>query len=139
MTFEQAFVVTKITELKGYLQELRDLLKASNQEILADSGKVHIAERLLQLIVDTMIDVNQQYIKERHLPVTEDYQSTFRILGSSSILPVDFAEKLAPVVGLRNIVIHRYDQLDKERFIQLLRKNISDFDHYCSEIIKRSQ
>lgn len=137
MTFEQAFVVKKLTELKGYIDELQDFLHASDDEILCDSGKIHIAERLLQLIVDTMIDVNQHYIKELRLPVAEDYQSTFRVLGSHNILPNDFAEKLAPVVGLRNIVVHRYEQIDKARFIQLLRKNSDDFLRYCDEIIKK--
>lgn len=137
MTFEQAFVAKKINELKGYNSELQDLLCASNDEILHDSGKIHIAERLLQLIVDTMIDVNQHYIKEQHLPLTEDYQSTFRVLGTHDILPNDFAEKIAPVVGLRNIVFHRYEQLDKAVFIELFRKNSDDFSRYCDEVIKK--
>lgn len=134
MTFEQAFVTKKLYELQEYHHELEVLLRASDEEILADSGKIHIAERLLQLIVDTMIDVNQHFIKEQHLPVTEDYQSTFRVLAEHTILPHEFAEKLAPVVGLRNIVVHRYEQLDKKQFIQLLRKNSDDFLRYYHEI-----
>ena len=137
MTFERAFVAKKINELKGYIGELYDLLRVPDDEILHDSGKIHIAERLLQLIVDSMIDINQHYIREQRLPTVEDYQSTFRVLGAHGILPDDFAEKLAPVVGLRNIVVHRYEQLDKDLFIKLLRKNSDDFSRYCNEIVKK--
>jgi len=137
MTFERAFVAKKINELKGYIGELYDLLRVPDDEILHDSGKIHIAERLLQLIVDSMIDINQHYIREQRLPTVEDYQSTFRVLGAHDILPDDFAEKLAPVVGLRNIVVHRYEQLDKDLFIKLLRKNSDDFSRYCNEIVKK--
>lgn len=135
MVFDYAFIAKKIGDLSGYLDELRLLLNYSDDEIIADSGKQHIAERLFQLIVDTVLDINQHYIRERNLPPTEDYQSTFRTMAEHGLLKKEFAEKIAPVVGLRNTVVHRYEHLDKRKFIELLRKNIDDFDIYQREIL----
>ena len=135
MTFEQAFVEKKLSNLNGYLEELDDFFCDSDKEILSDSGKVHIAERLLQLIVDTMVDINQHFIKELHFPLSEDFQSTFIILGEHEILPKDFSARLAPIVGLRNRVVHRYENLDKELFLSLLRKNKDDFRVYVGLIL----
>lgn len=135
MVFEQAFVTKKIGDLSGYIEELQALLKLSNEDILRDAGKQHIAERLFQLIVDTIIDVNQHYIREKNLPPSEDYQSTFRTLGEHGILPKEFAEKLAPVVGLRNMVVHRYEHLDTQTFVELLRKSVGDFAQYKTMIL----
>jgi len=134
MTFEKAFVLKKIEEIIGYLNETEDLLKFSDKEILSDSGKTHIAERLLQLIVDEMIDINQHFIKELDLKVSEDFQGTFYILGENKILPIDFAQKIAPVVGLRNRVVHRYETLDIRLFISIFRKNLDDFKIYIKII-----
>lgn|SRR3989344_2315988 len=134
MTFEKAFVLKKIEEIVGYLNETEDLLKFSDKEILSDSGKMHIAERLLQLIVDEMIDINQHFIKELDLKVSEDFQGTFYILGENKILPIDFAQKIAPVVGLRNRVVHRYETLDIRLFISIFRKNLDDFKIYIKII-----
>jgi len=134
MTFEKAFVLKKIEEIIGYLNETEDLLKFSDKEILSDSGKMHIAERLLQLIVDEMIDINQHFIKELDLKVSEDFQGTFYILGENKILPIDFAQKIAPVVGLRNRVVHRYETLDIRLFISIFRKNLDDFKIYIKII-----
>ena len=134
MTFEKAFVLKKIEEIVGYLNETEDLLKFSDKEILSDSGKTHIAERLLQLIVDEMIDINQHFIKELNLKVSEDFQGTFYILGENKILPIDFAQKIAPVVGLRNRVVHRYETLDIRLFISIFRKNLDDFKIYIKII-----
>lgn len=119
MTFEKFFIIKKFEEILSYLKELNDLLKFSAKEILADSGKIHIAERLLQLIVDTIIDINQHFIKELNLKISEDFQGTFYILGENEILPMDFAEKIAPVVGLRNRIVHRYETLNKPLFMEL--------------------
>jgi len=134
MTFEKAFVVQKLEQTCGYLKEVEELFKFSDKEILADSGRVHIAERLLQLIVDTIIDINQHFIGELNLKISDDLQGTFYILGENKILPEDFAQKIASVVGLRNRIVHRYESLDKELFIKTFRENYPDFKSYINFI-----
>jgi len=136
MTFEKAFILQKLEETSGFLKEVEDLFKFSDKEILADSGKIHVAERLLQLIVDLMIDINQHFIRELNLKISEDFQGTFYILGENKILPMDFAQKIAPVVGLRNRIVHRYDTLNKKLFIKTFRKNYTDFKNYIKLISK---
>lgn len=134
MTFQKLFVSQKLSDMDQYLKEISDLFGLPDKEILADSGKIHIAERLLQLIVDTMIDINQHFIKELDFSIPEDFQSTFSVLAKNNILPADFAEKIASVVGLRNLVVHRYEVLDKNLFISTFRKEHSDFQEYIKLI-----
>lgn len=134
MTFQKTFLFQKLTEASGYLEEIKEFLKFSDEEILADTSKLHIAERLLQLIVDTMIDINQHFIRELNLKISEDFQGTFYILGEHDILPMDFARKIAPIVGLRNRIIHRYETLDKPLFISTFRRNYTDLEIYIKLI-----
>lgn len=134
MTFQKTFVYKKLEEVSGYLKEVKSFFEAQDKEILGDSAKLHVAERLLQLIVDIIIDINQHFIRELNLEITEDFQSTFYILGENKILPKDFAQKIAPVVGLRNRIVHRYEILDKQLFIKTFRKNLSDFEKYIKLI-----
>lgn len=131
MTFQKAFVVKKLTELNGYLDEVEHFFSSSSDsEIVGDSGKLHIAERLLQLVVDTILDINQHFIRELALKGMEDFQGTFYIMAESGILPKAFARRLAPVVGLRNRIVRRYDTLDKKLFVRTFRKNYRDFLEY---------
>ena len=127
MTFQKAFVLQKLDEANGYLKEMEDFFKSSDTEILADSGKLHIAERLLQLLVDTILDINQHFIKELGLKLADDLQSTFITVGECGVLPKEFAERIAPVTGVRNILVHQYEKLDKETFLRNLRHHFSDF------------
>ena len=137
MTFSSAFVYQKIKTMKEYIGETEDLLRrTSDKEFFSDFGKLHIAERLVQLIVDGMIDINQHFIRELNLDISEDLQGTFAIMGQNNILPKEFAEKIAPVVGVRNILVHQYEKLDKEMFIKNLRKHFPDFQKYQDCIIK---
>ena len=130
MTFKKAFVLQKLDEIANYIAETKQLLAFSDGEISKDIFKSHSAERLLQLIVDSMIDINQHFIKELNLKVSEDFQGTFYILGENKILSMAFARKIAPVVGLRNRIVHRYEELNQKLFLKTLRKNFPDFTKY---------
>lgn len=136
MTFEKTFILDKLSEIKKYQTELKKLLESSDHQILNDFEKLHTAERLLQLIVDMIIDINQHFINELNLDMADDFQGTFYILGEHNLIDKDFAKKMAPVVGLRNKVVHQYEKIDKERFLRDLRKNYEDFDKYAGLILK---
>lgn len=133
--FDKELVEKKINQIIEYLEELEPIItKMSDEEIRKDYFKYHTAERLLQLIVDTILDVNIHFIKEKKLIVPDDLQSTFITLADNNLLPNDFAVKIAPVVGLRNRIVHRYDSLDKKTFIEKLKNNFNDFKEYLVRI-----
>ena len=43
---------------------------------------------------------------------------------------MDFAQKISPVVGLRNILVHGYEKVDRGLFVDSFQKNRQDFDKY---------
>ena len=125
----------KLQLLVEYLDELRPIaITMSSDDILQDNFKYHTAERVFQLVVDTMIDINIHIIKESIAAAPDDLQSTFSTLADHAILPRNFADKIAPTVGLRNRVVHRYESLQRKTFVELLKENFSDFEQYLSLI-----
>ena len=134
---DKELVEKKISQIVEYLDELNPIVKdIPESEVIKDYFKYHTAERLFQLIVDTMLDINIHFIKENNFIVPDDMQSTFIILGDNKALPKDFALRIAPVVGLRNRIVHRYDTLNKKTFIEALKKNFNDFKEYLILIKK---
>lgn len=128
---DKEVVKNKIKDILVYLREMEPFLKLSPKEIIADYPKLKTLERNFQLIVDTMVDINTHIIARTNIPPPEDYQSSFIILGENKIIPMDFALKIAPVVGLRNKVVHKYGDLDKKKFITDLQSGAGDFKEYC--------
>ena len=136
MTFQQEFVISKLDNLKSYQSELASILQSSDQELLNSLTLFHAVERLFQLLVDVMIDINQHFIKEFELEIPEDFFSTFKILGEHGVLKKEFAQKLAPIVGVRNRLVHQYEKVDRILFLLNLRKNFGDFNTYQHQIVQ---
>ena len=130
----------KLKLISEYAAELEEIFSSStDKEILANSLKYHTAERLFQLVVDVMIDLNIHIIRASNITPPDDLESTFVTLGKQGVLSEDFAVHIAPVVGLRNRVVHRYESLQRNQFVAELRKNLSDFKQftiYISKLLK---
>lgn len=133
---EARFIETKLFYIQGYFKELEDILAYSDQEIKKDFLKIRALERILQLIVDEIIDINNHIIRYARLNIPDDFQSSFLILAENKIFPKHFAEKIAPVVGLRNRLVHRYEKVDLHILLDSIRKNKVDFREYVKYIFE---
>ncbi len=135
MTIRKDFIIKKIEKIKSYLKEARELFQLTDSEILHSLNNLHVAERLLQLIVDTSLDINNHLIKELGLETADDFKGTFEILGKNNILEKEFSIKIGQVVGLRNRIVHQYETVDNKKFVEDFRKHNSDFEEYFRFII----
>lgn len=127
-------VQTKLRKIQEYLSEVEGILALPKETILANLEKTRTLERNFQLVVDTMLDINIHFIRELELSSPDDLQSTFAILADNEILPRDLAQKISPTVGLRNALVHGYEKIDKERFVESFIKNSDDFNVYLKLI-----
>jgi uncharacterized protein YutE (UPF0331/DUF86 family) len=136
MVFSNAFVLKKLDTLSEYSVKLKKLASSTtDKEFSTNEDKLYSAERLLQLIVDCMLDINQHFIKEKEVGLPNDLQSTFTVLGENNVLPKELADRLAPVTGLRNLLVHQYEKIDSALFLKNMRENLDDFDEYRNSIL----
>ena len=131
---DKILIKNKIEDAQKYLEELHEILKFESREIIEDNLKLHSVERLFQLIVDVSIDINTSIISGLKFSVPDDYQSTFITLGENKILSMDFALKIAPSVGLRNLIVHKYGKVDIKRMIDDVKNELSDYIEYLKFI-----
>jgi uncharacterized protein YutE (UPF0331/DUF86 family) len=135
MSISQVFITEKIRLLTEYVQKAKDILSAKTDKEILGSDSIYVLERMFQLSVEIAIDINNYLIKELDLKPAEDIQSAFKTLAVEHILPEDLAQKMAPVIGLRNKIVHVYEKIDRESFVRDLRKDIGDFDKYAAAIL----
>ena len=123
-------IKTKMRSIQEYLLEIEPILSLPKDQIVSSVEKLRTLERNFQLIVDAMLDINIHLIRELELSSPDDLKSTFIILAEGKIISFDFAQKISPVVGLRNILVHGYEKVDRKLFIDSFQKNKQDFDQY---------
>ena len=125
----------KMDLLSGNVTKLEQLVAHPTvAEIRKDEVGLAALERYFQLAVDQMVDINIHLIKTGDFGTVDDLQSTFKMLGDFGVLEKNFARRVAPIVGVRNMLVHRYEKLDADIFLRNLKTNFSDFKDYMIQI-----
>jgi len=101
-----------LNKVQNYYDELKSLSSISLDEYLGNSIYRRAVERTLQLIVESATDINNMLLKMLGQKGAVDYYNSFINLAEQDIIPMDFALKIAPSTGLRNILVHEYEEID---------------------------
>jgi len=110
---EVAVLQRKLSRIVENLSEIRTLKALTIGEWRADAMRRAAAERWLHVCIEAAIDLNSHLLVGLGHPAPPDgYQSFLDLARHTKIIDADLASKLAPSVGLRNRLVHRYDDLD---------------------------
>jgi len=116
------------------LRRLEALGQKGREEYLASEIDEALAERYLERMIGRMIDVNYHLLTESGEAPPRDYHESFVALSRLGALDGNFARRLAPCAGLRNRIIHAYDDLDAGRVYDSLRDAVADLPAYLAGI-----
>ncbi len=99
-------------ELLERLARLEPLRARSRSEFDQDPYLRDIVERNLELAAQCVIDISHRIITLTGAPKPQDYYGAILQMGELGVVPPEFARRLAPLAGLRNILIHEYLKID---------------------------
>lgn len=133
MNAEFSGIERRLDELSERLARLEPLQNKSLEEFYADPYLKDIVERNLEVAAQCCIDICNRIIAIENLRKPVDYYEAFLILGEAEILELEFAKKMAPLAGFRNILVHEYLKLDWELVFDNL-KGIVDLEQFRSKI-----
>ena len=127
-------VTKKLRELEGYIQQLRRFQSYSYSEIEGDLERIWAIERGLQISIQIIIEVGNHILASIGRNQIESYTDVLSKLGECEILPAEFVEKIKGMAGFRNILVHRYVEVDLRRVYDILQNNLDDFAEYIGYI-----
>lgn len=130
---DRRLVQRKLRRLSGYLDELEIVATIAHQEFVS-TPRHYEAERLIELMVTTAIEINIHLIRRLEIQTATTYRETFLILDKAAVIPSELATKLAESAGFRNKLVHNYDDIDLDRLYAGLADGIADYRAYAAAI-----
>ncbi len=127
---DQVFLEKKVREIGRYLGELEPVLKLTQKEFVGSYRDMRIAERDFQLIVDAAVDINTHILLSLGLPPPEKNFDSFVALGRTGVLSEQEAKALAPSTGLRNKLVHEYEDINPELLYRSLKTFSLQYKEY---------
>lgn len=111
------------------------------KELLAERGRMLAIAHGLQLAIQALIDLALHICSALGHEQLERYRDAADALGRLGVLSADQAHTLQSMIGLRNLLVHGYAEIDEQRLLQLIDNNLGDIlalaERIQSELAKR--
>ncbi|MDP9398143.1 MAG: DUF86 domain-containing protein [Actinomycetota bacterium] len=121
----------RLALLAEHRRRLRDLARLSAAEY--DARRFE-ARYLVQVCAQLCIDLANHVIASEAWGTARDARDAFARLAERGVLPPELARRLQALAGLRNRLVHLYDEIDDDLVRAALPEGLDDLDGFARAI-----
>ncbi len=129
-------LLRKVNSMKEYLLELETFRNVSFAEYRDTIHNRRSVERLIQLLVECASDINAHILARKENMRTEDYRSSFLLMGDKKYLTKDLAKGLSKAAGMGNLLVHEYEKIDDKAVHKTIPIALDSFKSYIAQVLK---
>ena len=129
-------LTSKIARIRRNLRELKRLGKMPYKEYAQSFQCTATAERLLHVTIEAMLDIGSHIVAEEGLGEPTEYKDIFVCLVKGGILPKSHEVAFIRLAGLRNRIVHLYEDIDHALLHKAIKTELTDFDLFLKSIVK---
>jgi len=131
---DRDLVTRKMALILDDLRAVTPIAQKPLDDYLASATDEIVTERYLERMIGRMIDMNYHLITDAGHAPPRDYYDSFTQLAKLRILEPPFASQIAACAGLRNRLVHEYDEIDPRRVYEGLQAAVRDVPEYLRRV-----
>lgn len=131
---DREVVMAKLRAVSEYLAHLEAVVDEDLDAYRADYFRQRGIEKTLINAVQASVDVNNYILAKGFKRVPIDQRDSFLKLGEVGVLPAELARAMAPAAGLRNRLVHEYEDLDDEKVLEGIKAAKEQFPSYVAHV-----
>jgi len=117
-------VAKKLALIESCVQQLRSL--ARPELIRSDLREERFVEHTLQIAVQAALDVASHVVSDERLGEPETNRELFDLLAGAGKIHESLSSTLRDMAGLRNVIVHGYQDVDLGVVEDVLRNHLGD-------------
>lgn len=92
------------------------------------------ARYLVQVSAQAAIDIANHVISSAGWRTAHDFADAFSVLEEHRVLEPELASQMRKLAGLRNLLVHVYDEIDDRLIFDSLQQDLDDLSGYARAI-----
>ena len=118
------------------MRQLRELGDAPRATYLADFRLTESAKYLLIVATEAAIDICNHIVARLGGKAPGSYADCFLLLGNLGIVSEGLATKLQQMARFRNLLVHRYGDVDDNRVYDIIQADLGEIDSFREAIAR---
>lgn len=128
-------IMSRLQKLDTLVGRLKKYQTVSYADYSSNEDMQAIVERLLQLSIQSCIDIGNYIIARQELEIPEIEDNVFSVLGKHDIIPKSLAARIKGMLRFRNILVHDYLEIDQHIVHNITTKQLHDFDQFARSVV----
>lgn len=115
---------------------IKEIRSQSYDSFSGSFRDIQAAKHSLQEAIEACLDIGSHIIAEQGFRRPEDYKEIFKVLEENGIIDHVLSEKLQEMAQFRNLLVHRYGQIDTRRIYIIMSDDLKDIQEFAKSILK---
>lgn len=120
--------------LRENLSKIRRYAGVPDEEFWDDERNILALKHLLLQAIEDASSICAHILARVGGRAPSGYAGCFQELGRLGILPPELTERLMSMARFRNLLVHRYWEVDDRRVLSFARRDISDLEGFLRAI-----
>lgn len=134
LALEREAILPRIDGIRKNLKKLKALAGLSLQEFSSDDP-YNLAQHHLRLALEGVFHISTHILSRLPGGRAVEYKEIAKKMGEQGIVPKTFAnQKMMPMAGMRNILVHFYAGIDEKRFYKIIKDHLVDIEEFLRHI-----
>lgn len=122
-----SIILSKKQSIERCVIQIRDYYaRPSDLPFEKDFYKQDAVATNLQRAAELCIDVANHVVRSKRLGLPKESKEGFFLLAQAGVIAPDLAQRLAGMVGFRNVLVHEYQSLDYAILKDVIENRLGD-------------
>jgi len=133
---EKELIEGKIDIIEKNLGVLEGMGKEKYDDFSSDYRNILAAKHGLQECIEACLDIANHIVSAMGYRKPEDYKDMFKVLVEQGIIGKKLFERLKKMAKFRNLLVHRYEEIETKRLHTILKNDLGDISNYVKQILR---
>jgi uncharacterized protein YutE (UPF0331/DUF86 family) len=125
----------RISEVRENTEKIKKYASISDSEFWEDERNLLAIKHLLLQSIEACGRICSHVLAKKFFKSPSSFPDCFENLYSSKVIKKELSEKLRKMARFRNILVHRYWEIEDKKILEYARNNLEDFDQFLESII----
>lgn len=127
-------VQAKLRLMQDLVDDLSDAGAPDGARLREQRLLLRAVERVLTQLVDLSVAINSHVVAATSDRAPSSYRESFSLAAKAGLIGAELAGELQPAVGMRNLLVHEYAEVDVDRVAAALPLARDHFGRYIHDV-----
>jgi uncharacterized protein YutE (UPF0331/DUF86 family) len=138
MSLEREIIEGKFDVIDRNLRFLEEIKTLSPDQFVESYRDIQAAKYSLLEIMEACVDIANYIISVKGFRRAEEYSEMFKVLKEEGVIAKELATKLEDMARFRNLLVHRYGEVDNRRVLEIITHNLKEIEEFERETAGRT-